>query len=230
VVFRDGTRDQPDTILALSVLVGKKPQKPLFMASEVSGDKKIGLEESIFDLGVVSGLNPSSESEVFFYDTDYLGTSITLSSLSGNVVWQVDELPFGEEYEQDGIPDINKRRYIGKEKDKETGLHPYRYVDPDGRSPRTPRVGPNGRPIPRKLQNSDAMARTAIRAQQSQNPNYNYRSIGQNNGGYLTQRDFGTITSRETRRQVMRDAGIPTSQQPVSQISTRVPDTNQPWR
>jgi RHS repeat-associated protein len=119
-VLRDGTRDQTDTILALSVLVGKQPEKPLFLASDVNGNKKIGLEEAIFDLGIISGLN--SESEVFFYDTDYLGTSVTLSSLSGNVVWQVDELPFGEEYEQDGISDINTRRYIGKEKDVETGL------------------------------------------------------------------------------------------------------------
>jgi RHS repeat-associated protein len=121
-VFRDGTRDLTDAILALSVVVGEKPEKPLFMASDVSDDKKIGLDETIFDLSVASGLKPSSESEVFFYDTDYLGTSITLSSLSGNVVWQADELPFGEEYEQDGIPDINKRRYVGKEKDAETGL------------------------------------------------------------------------------------------------------------
>jgi RHS repeat-associated protein len=121
-VFRDGTRDLTDAILALSVVGGEKPEKPLFLASDVSGDKKIGLDETIFDLSVASGLNPSSESEVFFYDTDYLGTSVTLSSLSGNAVWQVDELPFGEEYEQDGISDINKRRYIGKEKDVETGL------------------------------------------------------------------------------------------------------------
>jgi RHS repeat-associated protein len=121
-VFRDGKRDLVDTILGLQVLSGGTTEKPLFLASDIANTNKIGMDEVLYDLGVLAGLKPSNQSEMFFYDTDYLGTPIALSNSTGNVVWQADELPFGEDFEEGGIADINSRRYIGKEKDKETEL------------------------------------------------------------------------------------------------------------
>lgn len=198
--------------------------------------------------GIIDCLERPGDNPAVFYHNDPTGTPQAISDETGSPIWRAKYLPFGEEYELEGDT-YNQRRFIGKEKDIETGLsyfgaryldvstgrflapdpvqvvdpisgqinssiltdpqrlnlygyglnNPYRYVDSDGRSPRTPRVGPNGRPIPRQLQNSDAMARTAIRAQQSQNSNYTYQSIGQNNGGYLTQGDLQRITSRAAR-------------------------------
>ncbi len=121
-VLRDGTRDLRDAILGLQVVSGSTPTNTLFLAADVSGSNTIGLDETIYDLGVAAGINPSSEKELFFYDTDYLGTPRTLCNASGDAVWQADEMPFGEEYAEGGIVGINSRRYIGKEKDKESGL------------------------------------------------------------------------------------------------------------
>lgn len=135
-VYRDGKRDLTDAILGLKIISGREPDLPLFLAADVSNANRIGLDETLYDLGVVADLNPSSESELFFYDTDYLGTPLTLSDSSGGVLWHADELPFGEEYGVDGVVDINSRRYVGKEKDVETGLLYFgaRYMDAqDGR-------------------------------------------------------------------------------------------------
>lgn len=59
---------------------------------------------------------------------------------------------------------------------------------------------------------ADTQARMLI-----EQTNSMYESIGNNNGGYYTREDVEILTSRSARREVMRDAGIPTSQQPVSQ-------------
>ncbi len=40
----------------------------------------------------------------------------------GNVIWRGDYKPFGEEYQITGFPENNKK-FIGKEKDEETGLY-----------------------------------------------------------------------------------------------------------
>lgn len=56
-----------------------------------------------------------------FYHTDQTGTPLAVTDSEGRVVWQATYLPFGEEYSVSG-PLENNRRFIGKEKDVETGL------------------------------------------------------------------------------------------------------------
>ncbi len=70
--------------------------------------------------------------------------------------------------------------------------NPYRYVDPDGRSPRNNnRVGPNGQPISRSTVMADTQARMLI-----EQTNSRYESIGNNNGGYYTREDIEILTVR----------------------------------
>ena len=133
-IFRDGSRDLTDAILGLKVASGSETDVALFPASDVNNDRKVGIAETLFDLGQATVSTPTTTSEVFFYDTDYLGTPVSMCDLAGDVVWSADELPFGEEYEEDGPAGINTRRYIGKEKDEETGYHYFgaRYMDSAG--------------------------------------------------------------------------------------------------
>jgi len=58
---------------------------------------------------------------IFFYHTDPAGTPLAMTDSSGNVVWRGDYKPFGEEMEITPEPE-NKLKFVGKEKDKETGL------------------------------------------------------------------------------------------------------------
>jgi RHS repeat-associated protein len=58
---------------------------------------------------------------VIFYHTDPVGTPLAMTDTSGNVVWQADYRPFGEEQSVTGSS-ANDRRFVGKEKDDETGL------------------------------------------------------------------------------------------------------------
>ena len=57
----------------------------------------------------------------FFYHTDPAGTPLVMTDSSGNVVWRGEYKPFGEEIEITPEPE-NKLKFVGKEKDKETGL------------------------------------------------------------------------------------------------------------
>ena len=59
---------------------------------------------------------------VTFYHTDPAGTPIAMSDSSGNIVWKADYKPFGEEQSVTGTVENNKR-FVGKEKDVETGLN-----------------------------------------------------------------------------------------------------------
>jgi len=69
--------------------------------------------------------------EVTYYHTDAMGTPLAISHAQGKVVWKGDYLPFGEEYDIVSNPEKNKRRFVGKEKDEESGLHYFgaRYMD-----------------------------------------------------------------------------------------------------
>ncbi|MCM2356857.1 MAG: polymorphic toxin type 33 domain-containing protein [Geobacteraceae bacterium] len=59
--------------------------------------------------------------QVFFYHTDPAGTPLAMTNSSGTVVWKADYKPFGEEQSVTStIP--NDKRFVGKEKDTETGL------------------------------------------------------------------------------------------------------------
>jgi len=59
--------------------------------------------------------------QVLFYHTDPVGTPLAMTDGSGNVVWQADYKPFGEENSITGGV-TNNKRFVGKEKDSETGL------------------------------------------------------------------------------------------------------------
>jgi RHS repeat-associated protein len=57
----------------------------------------------------------------YFYHTDPAGTPLAMTDASGSVVWRADYKPFGEEHLITGTKE-NDLRFVGKEKDKETGL------------------------------------------------------------------------------------------------------------
>jgi len=73
--------------------------------------------------------------EVLFYHTDPVGTPLAMSNMSGQKVWEADYKPFGEEFSAGGSKG-NGKRFVGKEKDAETGLNYFgaRYLSgPSGR-------------------------------------------------------------------------------------------------
>ncbi len=74
----------------------------------------------------------SASGKVLYYHTDNFGTPMAMTNQTGEVVWQADELPFGEEYETEETPNKNNHRFLGKELDDETGLvyMGARYLDP----------------------------------------------------------------------------------------------------
>jgi len=69
--------------------------------------------------------------EVTYYHTDAMGTPLAITDAKGKVVWKGDYLPFGEEHDIVISPDKNNRRFVGKERDEESGLHYFgaRYMD-----------------------------------------------------------------------------------------------------
>jgi len=85
-------------------------------------------------LGIVLTLLVSASiraAEVTYYHTDAMGTPLAISDAQGKVVWKGGYLPFGEEHDIVSNPEKNKRRFVGKEKDEESGLHYFgaRYMD-----------------------------------------------------------------------------------------------------
>ena len=74
----------------------------------------------------------SASGKVLYYHTDNFGTPMAMTNQVGEVVWEADELPFGEEYATEETPNKNNRRFLGKELDDETGLvyMGARYLDP----------------------------------------------------------------------------------------------------
>jgi RHS repeat-associated protein len=68
--------------------------------------------------------------QVYFYYTDPAGTPLVMTDANGAVVWKGDYKPFGEENSTTGTA-TNDRRFVGKEKDVETGLSYFgaRYED-----------------------------------------------------------------------------------------------------
>jgi RHS repeat-associated protein len=74
--------------------------------------------------------NARAADQVFFYHTDPVGTPMAISDANGQVVWRGDYKPFGEEASVSGAL-ANDRKFVGKEKDEETGLYYFgaRYMD-----------------------------------------------------------------------------------------------------
>ncbi len=92
----------------------------------------------------LSGVPSFAAEKVYFYHTDAAGTPMAMTDASGNVVWEADYKPFGEEYTVTAFPENNKK-FIGKEKDEETGLYYFgaRYMDAGiGRFTKPDPVGP----------------------------------------------------------------------------------------
>ncbi|MEW6110401.1 MAG: RHS repeat-associated core domain-containing protein [Nitrospirota bacterium] len=82
--------------------------------------------------------------KVFFYHNDPAGSPLAITDQNGNVVWRADYRPFGEVQSITGSIE-NNRQFIGKEKDKETGLHYILvryYLDEIGRFISPDPVGP----------------------------------------------------------------------------------------
>jgi RHS repeat-associated protein len=79
---------------------------------------------------ILSGIPSFATERVFFYHTDPVGTPLVMTNEDGYVVWEADYLPFGEEYSETSLPE-NNRKFVGKEKDDETGLYYFsaRYLD-----------------------------------------------------------------------------------------------------
>nr|MDA8240796.1 hypothetical protein [Nitrospiraceae bacterium] len=70
---------------------------------------------------LLTGLFSAAE-KVFFVTTDPAGSPVAMrDAATGNVVWRADYKPFGQEQSVSGSLE-NNERFIGKEKDKETGL------------------------------------------------------------------------------------------------------------
>lgn len=84
---------------------------------------------AIFIFFCFSSIGFASE-QVFFYHTDPAGTPLSMTDSTGTVVWKADYKPFGEEYAVTGTA-VNDKRFVGKEKDEETGLSYFgaRYED-----------------------------------------------------------------------------------------------------
>lgn len=59
--------------------------------------------------------------EIVFYHTDNAGTPLAMSDMTGKRVWRADYKPFGEEFSVEGGAG-ERKRFVGKEKDEETGL------------------------------------------------------------------------------------------------------------
>jgi len=100
----------------------------------------LALNIAIFSL---TGITFAAE-KVFFYHTDPSGTPLAMTDQNGIVVWRADYKPFGEEQTITGTIE-NNEKFIGKEKDKETGLYYFgaRYMNPKiGRFVSPDPVGP----------------------------------------------------------------------------------------
>ncbi len=71
-----------------------------------------------------------SGEQVTFYHTDHVGTPLAITDSTGAVVWQADYKPFGEEHTVTNNAGNNKR-FVGKEKDTESGFSYFdaRYED-----------------------------------------------------------------------------------------------------
>ena len=94
---------------------------------------------------------------VFYYHTDQSGTPIAMTDESGSVVWRADYKPFGEEQSINPAAVENNEKFVGKEKDKETGMYYFgarymqdkigRFVSPDPVGPIDPMTGEKNQKI-----------------------------------------------------------------------------------
>ena len=69
--------------------------------------------------------------QVYYYHNDHLGSPVAITDAFGNVVWRADYEPFGKIASLTETTPVNVHRFIGKERDLETGLDYFgaRYYD-----------------------------------------------------------------------------------------------------
>jgi RHS repeat-associated protein len=84
----------------------------------------------IIFLLILSVIPSFAANKVYFYHTDAAGMPVAMTDASGTVVWRADYKPFGEEQSITGTVE-NNEKFVGKEKDQETGLYYFgaRYMD-----------------------------------------------------------------------------------------------------
>lgn len=103
---------------------------------------------------------------VYYYHNDPAGTPMAMTNSTRAVVWKADYKPFGEEQSVTGTIE-NNEKFVGKEKDKETGLYYFgaRYLlDKIGRFVSVDPVGPvdgNGKVNNKMLLNPQRLNRYA---------------------------------------------------------------------
>jgi len=81
---------------------------------------------------------------LFFYHNDPAGTPMAMTNRNMAIIWEADYKPFGEEQIITALKE-NNRMFVGKEKDKETGLYYFgaRYMnDKIGRFISVDPIGP----------------------------------------------------------------------------------------
>ena len=94
--------------------------------------------------------------QVLFYHTDPAGTPLAMTNSSGTVVWKADYKPFGEENSVAGAA-VNGKRFVGKEKDEETGLSYFGARYEDAKIGRFTAVDPVGPVNPRTSKTDEVM-------------------------------------------------------------------------
>ena len=145
-----------------------------------------------------------ADGHVFYYHCDQIGTPLLMTDESGETVWEASYKAWGETWQviarmsqAAGIVPRNPVRFQGQQHDAETGLHytRNRYYDPScGRFVSTDPIG---------LRGGINLYQYAPTPVQSVDP--------------LGLKCRPGDSSRAARREAMRQAGIPTSQQPISQ-------------
>jgi RHS repeat-associated protein len=114
------------------------------MKGEFMMNKLIGLFSYLLLIGLSTGAAFAAD-KVYFYHTDPAGTPIAMSNSTGAIAWKATYKPFGEEHSINPATIENNERFVGKEKDKETGLQYFgaRYMkDKIGRFLSPDPVGP----------------------------------------------------------------------------------------
>jgi len=94
--------------------------------------------------------------QVFFYHTDPAGTPLAMTDSTGKVVWKADYKPFGEEQTVTGTTS-NGKRFVGKEKDEETGLSYFNVRYQDAKIGRFTSPDPVGAVDPRTSKTNEMM-------------------------------------------------------------------------
>ncbi|ELY4377308.1 RHS repeat protein [Cronobacter sakazakii] len=164
-------------------------------------------------LARVDHLREDKAGEIYWFSTDLNGAPLEVTDEQGNISWSGQYGSFGEVTRQtEGFHRLSQQtalahqplRYAGQYADSETGLHYnlFRYYDPQvGRFTVQDPIGLAGGPnvyqyAPNPLSWIDPLGLSG-------------EPIGSENNPF--------DSSRAARREAMRQAGIPTSQQPISQ-------------